>query len=224
MKKGKRIIDAKKTVEKGKLYDLSEAIKLVKENANAKFDESVEVHVNLNINPSSGEQAIRSTVVLPHGVGKDVRVCVIAKDDVEAKKAGADVIGGEDLIAQIKTGKLPDVDVIVTTPDMMPKLASAAKVLGPRGLMPSPKTDTVTTNITETVSELKKGKESFKNDKGACIHQIIGKASFDEKKLEENYNAFINAVLAQKTDAHKGKLIKSVFVCSTMGPSVKVKF
>ena len=223
MKKGKRIINAKKSVEKGKLYDVQEAVVLVKENAKAKFDESVEVHVNLNINPTSGDQAIRSTVILPHGTGKDIKVCVIAKDDIDAKKAGADVIGGEDLIAQIKTGKLPDVDVIVTTPDMMPKLASAAKVLGPRGLMPSPKTDTVTTNIIETVSELKKGKESFKNDKGACVHQIIGKASFDTKKLEENYKAFINAVLAQKTDAHKGKLIKSISICSTMGPGVKVK-
>ncbi len=223
MKISKRIKKAKESIEKGKLYEALEGFKLAKENAGAKFDESIEVHVNLNINPSKGDQAVRSTVVLPHGTGKNIKVCVITNDEAEAKKAGADIIGGEDLIAQIKTGKLPEADVIVTTPDMMPKLATAAKVLGPRGLMPSPKTDTVTTNIVEAVSDLKKGKESFKNDKGACIHQVIGRASFSESDLEENYNAFIEALLLQKADSVKGRLIKSIAVCSTMGPSIKLK-
>ncbi len=223
MKKGKRIETAISSIDKDKFYEISEALEIVKNNAKAKFDETIEVHVNLNINPTRGEQAIRSTVVLPHGTGKDVKVCVITKDEKDTKKFNADVVGGEELINDIKAGKLPAVDVIVTTPDMMPKLASAAKILGPRGLMPSPKTDTVTTNIIDTVSELKKGKESFKNDKGACVHQAIGKASFEAKKLEENYNAFIDALLSQKTDAHKGKLIKSITICSTMSPSVKIK-
>lgn len=223
MKKGKRIKKASESIDKNKSYTLLEGLKLIKENAGAKFDESIEVHVNLNIDPTKGEQAIRSTVILPHGIGKDIKICVITNDEAEAKKAGADVIGGEDLITQIKTGKLPKVDVIITTPNMMPKLATAAKVLGPRGLMPSPKTDTVTTNIADTISDLKKGKESFKNDKGGCVHQVIGKASFDEDKLKENYNVFMETLSAQKSDSVKGRLIKSISICSTMGPSVKIE-
>lgn len=224
MKKGKRYNSAVETVDKEKVYSANEAFALVKDNAKAKFDESVEVHVRLNIDPKKGDQQIRGTVTLPQGTGKEVKVGVIteSKQD-EAKKAGADVIGGQELIDKIKTGNLPDVDVLVATPDIMPKLAQAARVLGPRGLMPSPKTDTVTPDVKKAIGELKKGKESFKNDNTGNVHQIIGKASFDVEKIEENFKAFIEAVEKCKTEAHKGKLITNVSVCSTMGPAVKVK-
>lgn len=223
MKKGKRYNVAVETVDKEKVYSADEAFALVKDNAKAKFDESIEAHVRLNIDPKKGDQQIRGTVTLPQGTGKEVKVGVITESkEAEAKKAGADVVGGQELIDKIKTGKLPEVDVLVATPDIMPKLAQAARVLGPRGMMPSPKTDTVTPDVEKAIEELKKGKESFKNDNTANVHQIIGKASFDAKKLEENYNAFIEAVNKCKTDAHKGKLIINVSVCSTMGPAVKV--
>ncbi|MCK4635938.1 MAG: 50S ribosomal protein L1 [Candidatus Moranbacteria bacterium] len=224
MKKGKRYESAVETVDKERVYSPSEAFKLVKENAKAKFDESIEVHVRLNIDPKKGEQQIRGTVTLPQGTGKNVKVGVITESkETEAKKAGADVVGGQELIDQMKTGKLPDVDVLVATPDIMAKLAQAARVLGPRGLMPSPKTDTVTVDVEKAVSELKKGKESFKNDNTSNVHQIIGKASFEAEKLEENFKAFINAVRKCKTDAHKGNIIVGVSVCSTMGPAVKIE-
>jgi large subunit ribosomal protein L1 len=203
---------------------LEDAVAFVKESANAKFDESVEMHVRLNIDPKKGEQAVRGSVTLPHGTGKEVRVGVITDDKAdEAKKAGADIVGGQDLIDKIKSGNLPDVDVLVATPDMMPKLAPAARVLGPRGLMPSPKTDTVTSNVAAVVESLKKGKASFKNDNTGNIHQVIGKASFSQEQLIENYNAFMDAVKACKTDAHKGQFIQTTSVCSTMGPSAKIK-
>ena len=223
MKKGKRILKAKDLVDKAKLYDIETAVDLVKKTATAKFDESVEAHIRLNIDPTKGDQAIRGSVVLPHGTGNEVRIGVIVNDDKILGDEKVDVVGGEDLIKKIKAGNVPEVDVIVTTPDMMPKLASAAKVLGPRGLMPSPKTGTVTTNVVDVIKELKKGKNSFKNDKTGNVHQIIGKASFDKKQLIENFEAFLNAVSAQKNEAHKGKLIKSVSICSTMGPGIKVK-
>ncbi len=224
MKKGKRYDVAAEAVDKEKVYSSKEAFVLVRDNAKAKFDESIEVHIRLNVDPKKGDQQIRGTVTLPQGTGKEVKVGVIteSKQD-EAKKAGADLVGGQELIDKIKTGKLPEVDVLVATPDIMPKLAQAARVLGPRGMMPSPKTDTVTVDVEKAVGELKKGKESFKNDNTANVHQIIGKASFDAEKLEENYNAFIEAVNKCKTDAHKGKLITNVSVCSTMGPSVKIE-
>lgn len=224
MKKGKRYNSAAETVDKEKMYSPSEAFSLVKDNAKAKFDESIEVHVRLNIDPKKGEQQVRGTVTLPQGTGKEVKVGVITESkEAEAKKAGADVVGGQELIDQMKTGKLPEVDVLVATPDIMPKLAQAARVLGPRGLMPSPKTDTVTLDVEKVVGELKKGKESFKNDNTSNVHQIIGKASFDAEKLEENFKAFIEAVGKCKTDAHKGKLISSISICSTMGPAIKIE-
>lgn len=224
MKRSKRYSTAVESLEKDKAYSASEALKLVKESAKAKFDESIEVHVKLSIDPKKGEQQVRGTVTLPQGTGKDVKVGVITESKVkEAEKAGADVVGGQELIDQMKTGKLPEVDVLVATPDIMVKLAQAARVLGPRGMMPSPKTDTVTTDVEKVVAELKKGKESFKNDKSGNIHQIIGKASFDVEKLEENFKAFTDAVQKCKTDAHKGKLINGISICSTMGPGVKVQ-
>jgi large subunit ribosomal protein L1 len=200
---------------------LTDAITFVKENAKAKFDESIEVHVHLNIDPKKGEQAVRGSVTLPHGIGKSVRVGVITEDKMdEAQKAGADVVGGQELIDKIKAGTLPDVDVLVATPDMMPKLAAAARILGPRGLMPSPKTDTVTSNVGEAVTSLKRGKSSFKNDNSGNVHQVIGKASFDAAKIAENFTAFIDSVKGCRNEAHKGQFITTTSVCSTMGPSV----
>ncbi len=222
-KRGKRYNTAleKRTDESMTIED---AIVFVKENASAKFDESVEVHVKLNIDPKNGEQAVRGSVVLPNGTGKEVRVGVITEEKVdEAKKAGADIVGSTELIDKIKAGNLPNVDVLVATPDMMPKLAPAARVLGPRGLMPSPKTDTVTLNVKDAVESLKKGKSSFKNDSTGNVHQVIGRVSFGGEKLTENYNAFIEALQACKNDAHKGQLIANTSICSTMGPAVKIK-
>ncbi len=223
-KKGKNYRSASEALDKTKKYTSQEAMEFIKSHAKAKFDESVEVHVRLGIDPKRGEQAIRGSVTLPHGTGKTAKIAVItdSKTD-EAKDAGADVIGGAELIDEIKAGKLPAVDVIVATPEMMPKLASAAKVLGPRGLMPSPKTDTVTTDITSIVGALKKGKENIKNDKTGIVHQVIGKTSFETSQLVENFEAFVSALASLKTDAHKGALIASISACSTMGPGVKVK-
>ncbi len=223
MKRGKNYKEAiEKRTDEQMLVE--EAVAFVKENTSAKFDESVEVHIRLNIDPKKGEQAVRGSVVLPNGTGKDVRVGVITEEKAdEAKKAGADLIGGQELIDKMKGGELPDVDVLVATPDMMPKLAVAARVLGPRGLMPSPKTDTVTPNVGVAVESLKKGKSSFKNDNTGNIHQVIGKVSFDAQKIVENYNSFIDAVKSCKNDAHKGQLIASVSMCSTMSPAVKIK-
>jgi large subunit ribosomal protein L1 len=222
MKRGKNYKNAieKRTDEQ---MNLEDAVKFVKENASAKFDESVEVHVRLNIDPKRGEQAVRGSVVLPNGTGKEVKVAVITEEKAdEAKKAGADVIGGQELIDKMKGGNLPDVDVIVASPEMMVKLAPAARVLGPRGLMPSPKTDTVTPNVGAAVESLKKGKASFKNDNTANVHQVIGKVSFTQEQLIENYNAFIDALAACKNESHKGKLIANTSICSTMSPAVKI--
>jgi large subunit ribosomal protein L1 len=223
MKRGKNYKSAieKRTQEQ---MTLEESVIFIKENASAKFDESVEVHIRLNIDPKKGEQAVRGSVVLPNGTGKNVRIGVITEDKAdEAKKAGADLIGGQELIDKIKTGELPDIDVLVATPDMMPKLAPAARVLGPRGLMPSPKTDTVTSNVGDAIESLKKGKANFKNDNTGNVHQVIGKTSFDVEKIIENYNAFLDAVRACKGDAHKGQLIANISMCSTMSPAVKIK-
>jgi len=223
MKRGKKYQEAaeKRTEEKMAIED---AITFIKEGVSAKFDESIEVHIRLNVDSKKGEQSVRGSVTLPHGTGKTVRIGVITEDKVaEATKAGADVVGGQELIDQIKTGKLPDVDVLIATPDMMPKLAQAARVLGPRGLMPSPKTDTVTPNVADAIESLKKGKSNFKNDNTGNVHQVIGKASFTQEQIVENYKVFMDAVKACKNDAHKGQLVANVSICSTMGPAVKVK-
>ena len=223
MKRGKNYNSAleKRTDEN---MTIDEAVTFVKENASAKFDESVEVHIRLNIDPKNGEQAVRGSVVLPNGTGKSVRIGVITEDKAdEAKKAGADVVGGVELIEKMKAGDIPGVDVFIATPDMMPKLAPAARVLGPRGLMPSPKTGTVTPDVVGAIESLKKGKSNFKNDNTGNIHQVIGKVSFDADKIVENYEAFVSAVSACKNDAHKGQLITNISMCSTMSPAVKIK-
>lgn len=225
MKKvSKRFGEVKSGVDKDIVYAVADAMELIKKSATAKFDESVEAHIMLGIDVKKGDQQVRSTVILPHGVGKVTRVAVITstmQDD--ATKAGADIVGGEELIEEIKSGKLLDkFDILVATPEMMMKLAQVARVLGPRGLMPNPKTETVTTNITGIVESLKKGKVSFRNDKTGVIHQVIGKASFDAEQLTENYETFIAAVESVRPSGHKGQYLKKVVVCSTMGPGIIV--
>ena len=223
MKHGKKYKAIAEKVDKNKTYSAQEAFALVKEGKVAKFDESVEVHIKLGVDTKKGDQQVRGAVVLPHGIGKTKRIAVITSTKAkEAKEAGADIVGAEDLIEKIKLGKLDGFDVLVASPEMMPKLAPAAKILGPRGFMPSPKTETVTDKIKEAVEMLKKGKLSFKNDAAGVVHQVIGKLSFDAKKLEENYAAFFEAINKSKPAGVKGKYIVSISVCSTMGPGVKV--
>lgn len=222
---GKRMKDLETKVDKTKVYPLAEAIALVKETSTVKFDASIEVHVRLGINPKKSDQQIRATVVMPHGTGKTKRVAAFVgpNHEKEAKDAGADLVLGEEEIATIKqTGKV-DFDVAVATPDMMPKLAVAAKVLGPKGLMPNPKTDTVGTDVKGMVEALKKGKAAFKNDDGGNVHQSVGKVSFDNATLEENIAAFMDALRKAKPTGVKGAYLKGMYLTSSMGPSVKVE-
>ncbi|MCK4592245.1 50S ribosomal protein L1 [Candidatus Parcubacteria bacterium] len=225
MKRSKRYKSAREKVDKNKVYNIDEAIKLLIENANAKFDESVEVHFRTNIDSKQAEQLIRGSVVLPYGIGKEKKIAVFAEGEKaeEAKEAGADIIGGEDLVAKIKQAKQVDFDVSVATPDMMKKLAVIAKILGPKGLMPSPKTDTVTVEIKKTVEQLKKGKLNFKNDDSGNIHQLIGKVSFGDKKLRENIKSFIQAIKEARPSGAKGEFIKTITITSTMGAGIKVE-
>lgn len=223
MFRGKKYKKAFEKIEKDKKYSIEEAVKVIKENKIAKFDESVEIHVKLSIDPKKGDQQVRGAVVLPHGTGKTKKVAVITSTKTkEAKDAGADMIGGEEMIEKIKNNKISQFDILVATPEMMPKLAQVAKILGPRGLMPSPKTETVTDKIKETVEILKKGKVSFKNDDGANVHQIVGKISFEDSKLKENVESFLDALQKAKPQAAKGKYVISASVCSTMGPGLRI--
>jgi large subunit ribosomal protein L1 len=223
MKHGKKYRAVEEKIDRNKTYSIEEAVKFIKENKTAKFDESVEIHIKTNIDAKKGDQAIRGTVILPHGSGKTKRVAVIstgAQD--EAKKAGADIVGGEELIE--KFSKKIDFDVLVATPEMMPKLAKVAKILGPKGLMPNPKTETVTTKIKETVEALKKGKAAYKNDDSGNVHQIVGKISFSEEKLVENIKVFLENLEKNKPAALKGKFFSNVTLCSTMGQGIKLTF
>ena len=216
--------DQKAKVDPTKAYGLDEAIALVKETSTVKFDASVELHACLGVDPKKGDQQIRTTVVLPHGTGKTKTVAafVAANDESVAKDAGADFICGEEEIKKIKdTGKI-EFDIAVATPEMMPKLAAAAKILGPKGLMPNPKTGTVGPNVKQMVEELKKGKIAFKNDDGGNIHVSVGKISFEDKKLKENIENFIDALKKARPTSIKGTYIKSLFLSSSMGPSVKI--
>jgi large subunit ribosomal protein L1 len=223
MFRGKKYKAVVEKVEKNKLHSAQEAFALVKQTKVAKFDESIEVHVRLAVDPKKGDQQVRGAVVLPHGIGKAARIAVITSTKAtEAKEAGADFVGAEDLIEKIKLGKMEEVDVIVASPEMMPKLAAVAKILGPRGLMPSPKTETVTDKIKEAVEMLKKGKLSFKNDNTGNVHQVIGKISFDVKKLEENYATFLDAIQKARPSGIKGKYVMTISICSTMGPGIKI--
>ncbi|PIR76319.1 MAG: 50S ribosomal protein L1 [Candidatus Magasanikbacteria bacterium CG10_big_fil_rev_8_21_14_0_10_42_10] len=220
----KRMTDLKTKVDSTKVYTLDEAITLVKATSNVKFDASVEFHARLGIDPKKSDQLIRATVVLPHGTGKTKRIAAFVgpNDEKAAKDAGADLVLGEEEIKAIKdTGKI-DFDIAVATPEMMPKLAVAARVLGPKGLMPNPKTDTVDKNVAKMIEALKKGKAAFKNDDQANIHQLIGKVSFDNAKLKENIETFLEALKRAKPSGSKGTYIKTAFLTSAMGPSIKI--
>ena len=202
---------------------VDEAIKILKDTATAKFVETAELHANLNIDPKYADQQLRTTVTLPHGVGKDIRIAVLTNDAniAEAKEAGADVVGSDDLIEEISQGNL-NFDLLVATPDMMPKLAKLGRVLGPKGLMPSPKSGTVSTTLTATLSEFKKGKFEYKADKTGVVHVSFGKSDFDENKLCENLEALYKSIEQNRPSGVKGKYFKNVFICTTMGPSIQL--
>ena len=224
MKRGKRYIEASKVVDSAKAYDVAEAMKTVVDSATAKFDESIEIHVRLGVDSRHADQQVRGVIVLPHGTGKTSRVLVIAKGAKadEAEAAGADYVGGEELINKIKNENWFDFDVCVTTPDMMGMVGRIGKVLGPKGLMPNPKSGTVTMDVTKAIKEIKAGKVEYRLDKTNIIHVAIGKKSFGAEKLTENFNAIYEAILKAKPAAAKGQYVKSVTVASTMGPGVKV--
>jgi large subunit ribosomal protein L1 len=209
-------------IEKGKAYPVDEALELLKKIAPAKFDEAVEVHVRLGIDNSKSEQQVRATVVLPHGSGKTKKIVVFTENEAEAKEAGADLVGGKELIDKIRTSGVIDFEVAVATPAMMKELAGVAKILGPKGLMPSPKNETVTPNIKKAVAELKGGKVAFKSDDTGNLHQIIGKISFATTALKENLLTFMEAVRKAKPAGVKGDYLKKVVLCSTMGPGIKI--
>jgi large subunit ribosomal protein L1 len=202
---------------------VEEAIKILKETATAKFVETAELHANLNIDPKYADQQLRTTVTLPHGVGKDVRIAVLTNDAniAEAKEAGADIVGSDNLIEEISQGNL-NFELLVATPDMMPKLAKLGRVLGPKGLMPSPKSGTVSTTLTATLSEFKKGKFEYKADKAGVVHVSFGKSDFDENKLSENLEALYQSIEQNRPAGVKGKYFKNLFICSTMGPSIQL--
>lgn len=224
-KLSKRLKDAKAKIDKNQTYEIAEAVKLVKETSKVKFDAAVEVHANLGIDPKKGDQIIRGSVVLPHGTGKTIRLAAFVTDAQakEAKEAGADVVGGEDLINEIKKTGKTDFDLAVTTPDMMKNLAVIARVLGQKGLMPNPKTGTIGPDLKKMISELKKGKVSYKNDNTSNVHLMIGRVSFDDKNLAENFETFLDSLKKAKPQSMKGTYIKSLNIASSMGPSIKVK-
>jgi large subunit ribosomal protein L1 len=223
MKQSKRSRAARSKVEDNTLYSVEDAIARVKETATAKFTESVDIAVRLGVDPKKPDQAVRGTVSLPHGTGREVRVLVLAKPpkDEEAKAAGADHAGFTDYIQKIQGG-WADIDVIIATPDVMGEVGKLGKILGPRGLMPNPKSGTVTQDVAKAVKEVKAGKIEFRVDKAGILHATIGKANFEVKQLVENFNAFINTVARLKPATAKGTYVKSVSISSTMGPGVRV--
>ena len=221
----KRFEAEQKKIDANSTYNLENAMRLVKEVASAKFNESIEAHISLNIDPKYADQQLRTTVVLPHGTGKSTRIGALVSPDrvSDAEAAGADVFGSEDLIEDISKGIL-DFDLLITTADMMPKLAKLGRVLGPKGLMPSPKAGTVTTDLKATVDEFKKGKLEYRADKAGIVHISFGKADFSETQLAENFLEFYNSVETNKPSGVKGKYMKKVTICSTMGPAIYIDF
>ena len=222
MKRGKKYLENVKLLEKGKVYEPKEAFDIIEKMTKAKFDESVELHVKLGVDSKHADQQVRGTVVLPHGTGKTQRVLVFAKGDkaAEAEKAGADFVGAEELIPKIEKDNWFEYDVIVATPDMMGVVGRLGKVLGPKGLMPNPKAGTVTMDVTKAISEIKSGKVEYRLDKNNIIHLGIGKVSFGAKKLLDNYDTIMEAIIKAKPTAAKGQYIKSASVSSTMGPGL----
>jgi large subunit ribosomal protein L1 len=224
MKHGKKYQDSVKSFDKQKLYDPREGLEAVLATAKAKFDETIEVSARLGVDPRHADQQVRGAVVLPHGTGKKVRVLVFAKGDKarEAQEAGADYVGDEDLVKKIQTENWFDFDVCVATPDMMGVVGRIARVLGPKGLMPNPKSGTVTMDVTKAIHEIKAGKVEYRVDKTSIVHVPVGKVSFGVDKLEENLNTLMDAVIKAKPAAAKGQYIKSCVTASTMGPGIKI--
>ncbi|HJH62362.1 MAG TPA: 50S ribosomal protein L1 [Firmicutes bacterium] len=222
--KGKKYVDSAKLIDRAAQYDVTEAMDLVVKTATAKFDETVELHVKLGVDSRHADQQVRGAIVLPHGTGKTSRVLVFAKGDKadEARAAGADFVGDMDLVDRIQKENWFDFDVVVATPDMMGTVGRLGKVLGPKGLMPSPKAGTVTPNVTQAVNEIKAGKVEYRLDKTNIIHCPIGKVSFGAEKLSDNLNALMGAIVRAKPAAAKGQYVKSCVAASTMGPGVKI--
>ncbi len=224
MKHGKRYAESAKEIDRTKVYDLDEAIALVKKNATAKFDETIEAHVRTGCDGRHADQQIRGSVVLPHGTGKTVRILVFAKDAKadEAKAAGADYVGAEDMVQKIQKENWFDFDAVVATPDMMSVVGRLGRILGPRGMMPNPKTGTVTMDVTGAINDIKAGKIEYRLDKTNIIHCPIGKASFTEEQLSDNLNTLFEVLIKARPAAVKGQFMKSVTLTSTMGPGVRV--
>ena len=219
----KRMNEAAKLVE-ARVYSLDEAVALIEKLPKAKFDESVEVHVKLGVDSKQADQQVRGTIVLPHGTGKTKKVLVLAKGDKAdaATAAGADFVGDDDMIAKIATQNWLGFDVVVATPDMMPSLGKVAKILGPKGLMPNPKAGTVTPDVAKAINEIKAGKVEYRLDKNEIIHAMIGKVSFGQEKIKENFNTLLDAIVKAKPAAAKGTYLKSVAITTTMGPGIKI--
>ena len=226
MKIGKRLVEAKKLVDRSKLYEVEEGVQKAIETATAKFDETIELHVRLGVDGRNADQQVRGTVVLPNGTGRELKVLVIAKGDKadEAKASGADFVGAEDMIEKIQKENWLGFDACITTPDMMGLVGRIARILGPRGLMPNPKSGTVTTDVTKAIKDIKAGKVEYRLDKNNIVHVIIGKKSFGTEKLVENMHALMDAVIKSKPQAAKGQYIKSVSLSSSMGPGIKVAY
>ncbi|MCM8792375.1 MAG: 50S ribosomal protein L1 [Candidatus Omnitrophica bacterium] len=223
-KRSKRYKESLKYVEKGRFYSLEEAIGLLKKMQIPKFDASVDLHFSLNIDPKKSDQQVRGTVVLPHGRGKKIRILVFCKGEAEneARQAGADIVGGEELINKVMQGFL-DFDCVIATPEMMKEISKLGKILGPRGLMPTPKAGTLTNEVKKAIEELRKGKIEFKNDKQGGIHISVAKLSFDQKKIFENASKVIEAINEAKPPSVKGKFIKTIYISSTMNPGIPLQ-
>lgn len=224
MKKGKRYVESAKLVDRTNLYDVEEAVSIIKKTANAKFDETIEAHIKLGVDGRHADQQVRGAVVLPHGTGKKVRVLVFAKGDKveEAQAAGADFVGGQELVPKIQNEGWLDFDVVVATPDMMGVVGRLGRVLGPKGLMPNPKAGTVTMDVAKAIKEIKAGKIEYRLDKSNIIHVPVGKVSFTEEQLADNFQALMGAVIKARPSTLKGTFLKSVTMASTMGPGVKL--
>src|SRR3982750_3734904 len=220
---GKNYVEAKAKIDREHEYEPAEAVKLLKELKTAKFDESVEVHIRTGLNVRHADEQLRGTIALPHGLGKDVKIAVFAQGDKarEAEEAGADIVGAEDLAKKIEAG-FTDFDVAIATPDMMPVVGRLGRVLGPQGKMPNPKVGTVTMDVRKAVEESKAGKVEYRTDRTAIVHMTLGKTSFEERQLLENYQAIVEELIRAKPSAAKGKYLRTITVASTMGPGIKI--